>query len=151
MVIIRSVLNVRANDGAVDNKLIIPDGGDVYIELNRGFNCVIPSYGVAICTRDAQNNLHVETTVVNNGQFPPAGNPNAPAPLYKLGPPASLVNRCIVVLTSAVTDSGAPGTISVIIHFLQKNADNTYRRVDWKADSIQAVQLQSRFEVDILP
>ena len=145
-------LNVRANDGSTDNQLVGPAGGDVYVELNRGFNGVIASFGVAICTHDpATGGFTVETALEEDGQFPSSQDPTGPAPLYRLGRPADLLNRCIVIVTSAVTDSGASGSISVIVRLLQQRADKTFRRVAWADDSAQAIQLQSRFEVDILP
>ena len=145
-------LNVRANDGSTDNQLIGPTGGDVYVELNRGFNCVIPSFGVAICTpHPAKGGFTVETTLEEDGQFPSSQDPTGPAPLYRLGRPTDLLNRCIVIVTSAATDSGTSGSISVIVRLLEQNADQTFRRIAWTDDSAQAIQLQSRFEVDILP
>ena len=148
---INLTLNVRANDGAPDNGLIDPAGGDVYVELNRGFNCVIASFGVAVCTRDAAGNLHVETELEHQGQFPSPQNPNGPPPLYRLGAPAQVLNRCVVILTSAATDSGVSGSIDVIVSFLQQGADQKFRRITWIDDPVQAVQNQSRFETDILP
>jgi hypothetical protein len=144
-------LNVRANDGAPDNNLFAPAGGDVYVELNRGFNCVIASFGVAICSRDATGKLHVETTLEDDGQFPAPKNPNGPPPRYRLGAPAEVLNRCIVIPTSAATDSGVIGSIDVIVTFLQQGPDEKFRRIAWIDDPAQAVQHQSRFETDILP
>jgi hypothetical protein len=153
MPVINVAINVRPNDNSTDNRLLAPAGGAVFLELNRGFNCVIPSFGIAVCTHDpATGGFKVERTIAENGQFPPAENPNAPAPLYNLGAPAGLLNRCVVVVTSAAAlPPGVAGSISVILHLFQQNADQSYRRVDWEADSTRAVQLQSRFEIDLLP
>ena len=145
---IKLQLTVVANNGADDNKQIDPAGGDIFFELNRGFNCVISSYRLAICTRDAAGQLTIKQNIAQ-GSYPSPADPSGPAPLFRLGAPAELISCCVVLVTDGVAvPPGSSGQIDVLIRLYQKLAAAS-RRIDKAADSITAVQLQSRFEIDI--
>jgi hypothetical protein len=137
--------SIAPSNGAQDNKLVSPDGGDVYLQLNRGYNCVVSSYRIDICRVISAEKLEI-LTKVGAGKYPADENPNAPAPLFNLGAPATLAGKCITLLSDAVSASGQVGQVDVIVGIYQFDGA-TFRRVDWEADSAHAVQLQSRFEI----
>lgn len=145
MAIVSVQLSIAANNGLPDNKAVTPGGGDVYLQINRGFNCFIPNYQVDICRVISATQLQIETPK-GTGQYPSAANPNGPAPLINLGAPAGLAGRCVVLQADGVSASTQVGQIDVIVGIYQLTGA-VFRRVDWEADSGFAIQMQSRFNI----
>src|SRR4051812_10179273 len=102
MALINIPLPTAPNNGAADNKTVTPDGGDIYLQIHRGFNTIISQYRVDICQVISATELKILTQVAS-GQYPSPANPNAPAPLYNLGAPAALAGRCVTVLADSVS------------------------------------------------
>ena len=151
MATVRSTTFVRSNDGTPNNQHADPTTAPVFVEIYRGFNTVIPNFTVAVCSRDATGQLHVLPPKPEpNGQFPNPANPAAPAPRYDLGSANQLPGKCVVVLANGATPSTTPGSIAIIVRYLQQNAAGVFRIVSEESDTSQGSLQQSRFEKDFV-
>jgi len=144
-------LQVLSNDGSSDNKLITPGGGDLYLQLSRGHNCIINRYRTDILQPNGAGGwLPAKDPALTEGTIPTQGHPTEV--LIRLGPPASLQGRRIILLVGGLAlPPDTPGQVDAIIGLYQLNPDGqTYRRIEWEADSAHSIkELISRFEITI--
>jgi hypothetical protein len=148
---VETSLQIKPNDGSSDNKLIIPGGGDIYLQLSRGFNSIINRYRVDILPPDGSGGwVPAKDPAFAEGRIPAPGQPTEV--LIKLGPPASLQGRRIILLVGGIAlPPDTAGQVDAVIGIYQLKPDGvSYRRVDWEADSAHDVkELISRFEITI--
>lgn len=151
MATIVTALNIQPNDGGSDNRLITPGGGDIYVQLSRGYACVINRFRVDILQPNGAGGwLPAKDPALAEGMIPSTGHEHDV--MVRLGPPMDLKGRRTVLQSGGIAlPPGTPGRVDSIMGIYQIQPDGvTYRRVEWDADSAHNVkELISRFEINI--
>jgi hypothetical protein len=145
---IKTTVSVADNNGATDNKQIAPAGGDVFIQINRGIDCVITDYRICLCSRNAAGGLQIDRDI-GSGSLPSPTQPGGVPAFYRVDSPAALPGRYLVIAAQGIAlPPGEVSQIDFIVGLFQQQATG-YRRVEWDTDSAHDKQLKSRFEITI--